>query len=78
MSRSTGGMWQTKSIPGALFQHGKNKKPLTNMDLIHYKNTSTLIGKLPQENLEEGVMYFSNLLCPYLLKTSLFLRSCVP
>lgn len=29
-----------------LFQDGKNKKAVINMDLIHYKNTSTLIGQL--------------------------------
>lgn len=46
MFRSIGRVWQTKSIPVPHFQDSKNKRPLIDMDLIQYKNASTLIGKL--------------------------------
>lgn len=44
--RSIDRMWQTQSMLSTQFQDGKNKKPLVNMDLMHYTNTSTLIAKL--------------------------------
>lgn len=34
-------MWRTKSIPGALLGDGKNIRHLINIDLKHYKNSSS-------------------------------------